>query len=97
MRVRSLGINVRNLREYCRKNGLYIKRGREGFFVDSFIDDLVDEWVSREEVIGTFTVSRARFYQLVREKKWSTEVGKDILVKVRKLVQSARTRSLSFA
>ncbi len=96
-RIRSLGINVRNLRDYCRKNGLYVKRGREGFFVDSFIDDLVEEWVSREEVIQTFNVSRARFYQLLKEKKWPTlRIGKDVLVKVKKLVQSARTRSLSF-
>lgn len=98
VRMASLEINLRNLREYCRKNGHYIKRGREGYFVDSFIDELLEEWVSREEVIQTFNVSRARFYQLIKEKKWPTlRIGKDVLVKVRKLVQSTKSRSLFLA
>jgi len=95
LRIGSFGINIRNLREYCRKNDLYIKRGREGYFVDAFIDELLEEWVSREEVIQTFNIRRTRFYELVKEKKWPTlRIGKDVLVKIRKLVQSTKSRSL---
>jgi|GEM_PF-2022548 len=92
-RMKPLGIHLRRLVEYTAKNGLYIKRGREHFFVDSFIDELTEEWVRKEEVMETFGLSRRRFYQLIDEKKWQTlKLGKTLLLKLKKLVQSTQNR-----
>lgn len=88
-RIRSLGIRIRCFKEHCRVNSFCVKRGRDYYFVDSFIDELTEEWIRKEEVMRIFRLSRRRFYQILEERKWPTmKIGYQLLVKARRLVEA---------
>lgn len=92
--IKPLGLKFKTFSRYCKENGIQQRQGREVVFKESFIDEIVDEWVRKEEVMKAFNMSRTRFYELLEEKKWkSMKIGKYTLVRLKKLVQSARNLS----
>ncbi len=87
-------LKFKTFSRFCRENGYQEKRGRDVFFNEAFVDDLVEHWVRREEVMEVFNLSRSRFYQLLEEKKWPMmKIGKYRLVRLKKFLQSAKNRS----
>lgn len=88
-KVSCLSVSKRLFRKHCMENGKCKREGRKDWEYDNeYISELAKDWVTVSDLRGALHRSKSRFYEDIRNNKWTTmKIGRIILVRKRDLFQ----------